>query len=217
MKKALILTVCLFFTLSTSADLFVLRSDRKIEGTLSGITPAIIKIRLKNGGRIETINVHDLTDETAASLPLKNNPYKWIITRGLHEVRKDVSEAFELSKDLKKKYEKSIADRKVLQQESKTLFDLMIKMKEEGRLKEDELKTLSASYKRYNSVYTESLEEKAAPPEEEKPAAPRLIQGVPVSVYIQIKEKAEEKWPGNYEMQKYTIDNQVKAYKSLNP
>lgn len=39
--------------------------------------------------------------------------------------------------------------------------------------------------------------------------------GIPASVYDQIAADSAAKWPGNYEMQKFTIEEQVSAWKSL--
>ena len=39
--------------------------------------------------------------------------------------------------------------------------------------------------------------------------------GVPASISADIRAKAEERWPGDYHMQKYEIDKQEKAYREL--
>lgn len=41
--------------------------------------------------------------------------------------------------------------------------------------------------------------------------------GIPLPVYNQISADAAVKWPGNYDMQAYEIDNQVAAYKKIHP
>lgn len=49
-----------------------------------------------------------------------------------------------------------------------------------------------------------------------KMPASALIQGIPSSTYNRIKADAEKEWPGDYQMQSFTIRNQVEAYKKVN-
>lgn len=42
-----------------------------------------------------------------------------------------------------------------------------------------------------------------------------LAPYVPPQVFSKIREAAEQEWPNDYRMQKFTIDNQVKAYIEL--
>jgi len=41
------------------------------------------------------------------------------------------------------------------------------------------------------------------------------IDTIPSLVHRKIRQKAESKWPDDYEMQKYTIENELEAYRSL--
>lgn len=45
--------------------------------------------------------------------------------------------------------------------------------------------------------------------------SPKTAGGVPVDVMSGIRAKAAAEWPGNYAMQKFEIDRQVKAYRAI--
>jgi outer membrane murein-binding lipoprotein Lpp len=49
------------------------------------------------------------------------------------------------------------------------------------------------------------------------PPAQTYIQGVPTEIYTAIRAGAESKWPGNYEMQVFSIKEQTEAYLKLHP
>lgn len=53
----------------------------------------------------------------------------------------------------------------------------------------------------------------ARPAQAARPDAAK--RGVPAGVYDQIAAEAARKWPGNFEMQEYTIGNQIEAYQKL--
>jgi outer membrane murein-binding lipoprotein Lpp len=52
-------------------------------------------------------------------------------------------------------------------------------------------------------------------PVQPQPSAYATKDGVPIAIYNQIAAGAANKWPGNYEMQDYEINNQVEAYRKL--
>jgi hypothetical protein len=47
------------------------------------------------------------------------------------------------------------------------------------------------------------------------PEADQIVMGVPRKVFDSIKSKAQSRWPDDYGMQKYEIENEVRAYKSV--
>ena len=49
----------------------------------------------------------------------------------------------------------------------------------------------------------------------QQPVRTATIQGIPAAVYSQIAADAARKWPGDYDMQEFTIGEQVKSYKKL--
>ena len=44
---------------------------------------------------------------------------------------------------------------------------------------------------------------------------PKAVGGIPAEVREKIRAKAEAEWPDDYQMQRYEIRNQVKAYLDL--
>ena len=52
-------------------------------------------------------------------------------------------------------------------------------------------------------------------PNPERPAS--TVPGVPSDVMARIRAAAKESFPDNYHMQRFFIDQQIKAYKEMNP
>lgn len=50
-----------------------------------------------------------------------------------------------------------------------------------------------------------------------QPSAMPNRYGIPASVHAQIVTEAQHKWPGDYEMQEFTIKEQTEAYLRLHP
>jgi hypothetical protein len=63
----------------------------------------------------------------------------------------------------------------------------------------------------------------AIKPSKYQPARPRAasgrqsVEGVPADVYAGIRASAASRWPNNYDMQVFVIDQQCAAYRKLNP
>lgn len=50
-----------------------------------------------------------------------------------------------------------------------------------------------------------------------RPSYVATRDGVPLAIYNQIAADAAKEWPSDYQMQAYTIKNQVEAYRKLHP
>lgn len=48
-------------------------------------------------------------------------------------------------------------------------------------------------------------------------SAPRNAYGIPANIYDEIKREAIRRWPNDYRMQQYTIDEEVAAFRKVNP
>jgi hypothetical protein len=64
------------------------------------------------------------------------------------------------------------------------------------------------------NTLTNTARTPAAPPAQ-RPVYMR--SGVPVIVYNQIAAAAAREWPGDYNMQEFTIRTQIESYRKLNP
>src|SRR5205807_745890 len=74
------------------------------------------------------------------------------------------------------------------------------------------LKTSPERWKDWSAQHGEQLSLFSEFKEVARPANGETRDEVPVAVYEQIAADAAKKWPGNYEMQAYTIEQQIEAY-----